>query len=176
MRKFDKIIIGAGLYGCYAANLCGKRNETVLVLEYDEAPFQRATYINQARVHMGYHYPRSLSTAMKSAGYFRRFVEDFSFCIHDKFDQIYATSEKFSWTNAVEFVEFCKAAGIRCEEVSAAKYFNPGMCDGAFLTEEYTYDAKILGAYYQEQLEKQKMSKFSTVPELTGSQRQKNHL
>ena len=56
MRKFDKIIIGAGLYGCYAANLCGKRNETVLVLEYDEAPFQRATYINQALVHMGYHY------------------------------------------------------------------------------------------------------------------------
>ena len=44
MRKFDKIIIGAGLYGCYAANLCGKRNEKVLVLEYDEAPFQRATY------------------------------------------------------------------------------------------------------------------------------------
>ena len=39
-------------YGCYAANLCGKRNETVLVLEYDEAPFQRATYINQARVHL----------------------------------------------------------------------------------------------------------------------------
>lgn len=156
MRKFDKIIIGAGLYGCYAANLCGKRNETVLVLEYDKAPFQRATYINQARVHMGYHYPRSLSTAMKSAGYFRRFVEDFSFCIHDKFDQIYATSEKFSWTNAVEFVEFCKAAGIRCEEVSVAKYFNLGMCDGAFLTEEYTYDAKILGAYYQEQLEEQK--------------------
>ena len=81
MRKFDKIIIGAGLYGCYAANLCGKRNETVLVLEYDEAPFQRATYINQARVHMGYHYPRSLSTAMKSAGYFRRFVEDFFFFV-----------------------------------------------------------------------------------------------
>lgn len=76
----------------------------------------------------------------------------------------------------MEFVEFCKAAGIRCEEVSAAKYFNPGMCDGAFLTEEYTYDAKILGAYYQEQLEKQKISKFSTVPELTGSQRQENHL
>lgn len=30
----------------------------------EEAPFTRATYINQARVHMGYHYPRSLSTAM----------------------------------------------------------------------------------------------------------------
>lgn len=77
--RYDKIIIGAGLYGLYAAAFCGERNQHVLVLEYDEAPFRRATYINQARVHMGYHYPRSLTTAVKSAGYFRRFVEDFGF-------------------------------------------------------------------------------------------------
>ena len=57
--KFDKIIIGAGLYGLYAADVCAKKGERVLVLEYDKAPFMRATYINQARVHMGYHYPRS---------------------------------------------------------------------------------------------------------------------
>ena len=78
-EKYDRIIIGAGLYGLYAARFCGKRGEKVLVLEYDQAPFERATYINQARVHMGYHYPRSLTTAVKSAGYFRRFVEDFGF-------------------------------------------------------------------------------------------------
>lgn len=61
----------------------------------EEAPFTRATYINQARVHMGYHYPRSLSTAMKSAGYFKRFTEDYSFCLHTAFQQIYATSAHF---------------------------------------------------------------------------------
>lgn len=44
--------------------------------KYNKSPFQRATYINQARVHMGYHYPRSLTIAVKSAGYFKRFVED----------------------------------------------------------------------------------------------------
>lgn len=151
-KKFDKIIIGAGLYGLYAAKYCSDRGEKVLVLEYDEAPFGRATYINQARVHMGYHYPRSLTTAMKSAGYFRRFVEDFSFCIHDKFEQVYATASNFSWTNARQFMSFCKAAGIRCDEVAVSGYFNPGMCDGAFLTEEYTYDAKILQKYYEQQL------------------------
>lgn len=151
-RSYDKIIIGAGLYGLYAAKKSADRGEKVLVLEYDEAPFQRATYINQARVHMGYHYPRSLTTAVKSAGYFRRFVEDFGFCIHDRFDQIYATSSRFSWTNAEQFVEFCKAAGIRCDEVAPSRYFKKGMCDGAFLTEEYTYDAKILQKYYEEEL------------------------
>lgn len=151
-KQYDKIIIGAGLYGLYAANYCGKKKEKLLVLEYDEAPFKRATYINQARVHMGYHYPRSLTTAIKSAGYFRRFVEDYGFCIHDKFEQIYATSEQFSWTDANQFKEFCQAAGIRCDEVVSSRYFKPGMCDGAFLTEEYTYDAVLLRNFLQEQL------------------------
>lgn len=151
-EQYDKIIVGAGLYGLYAADFCGGRGERVLVLEYDSAPFQRATYINQARVHMGYHYPRSLTTAVKSAGYFRRFVEDFGFCIHDKFDQIYATSDKFSWTSAGQFQEFCRAAGIKCEEAAVSGYFKPGMCDGAFLTEEYTYDAKILQKFYEDKL------------------------
>ena len=59
-NTWDKIIIGAGLYGLYAAKICGERGERVLVLEWEKSPFQRATYINQARVHMGYHYPRSL--------------------------------------------------------------------------------------------------------------------
>lgn len=156
MYIYDKIIIGAGLYGLYSALYCGRLGQKVLVLEKDEAPFSRATYINQARVHMGYHYPRSLTTAMKSAGYFKRFVEDYGFSIHQSFDQIYATSEAFSWTGADEFKAFCKAAGIKCEEVSTSRYFRQNMCDGAFLTEEYTYDAMILRDYFLDEIAKYK--------------------
>ena len=145
--NYDKIILGAGLYGLYSALFCGRRGEKVAVFEYDDAPFRRATYINQARVHMGYHYPRSFSTAIKSAGYFRRFNTEYGFCVHRSFDQIYATSAAFSCTDAAQFEKFCRAAGIRCEEVAVSKYFNSGMCDGAFLTEEYTYDAMILKKY-----------------------------
>ena len=119
--KYDKIIIGAGLYGLYAALFSAKKGERVLVLEYDDHPFQRATYINQARVHMGYHYPRSLTTAVKSAGYFRRFVEEYSFCIHDQFEQVYATSDRFSWTDGERFKEFCRVAGIRCDELPPSR-------------------------------------------------------
>lgn len=150
----DKLIIGAGLYGLYAALYCAKRGQQVTVLEMDEAPFARATYINQARVHMGYHYPRSLSTAMKSAGYFKRFVEDYSFCILFDFQQIYATSQHFSWTDAREFQKFCRDAGIPCEPLPVDRYFKEGSCDGAFLTKEYTYDAHILRDYFLEELGK----------------------
>lgn len=152
MKCFDRIIIGAGLYGLYSAVECGKRGYGVLVLEYEEKPFMRATYINQARVHQGYHYPRSLSTAMKSAGYFEQFCKDYHFCINQDFEKIYATSSSFSWTNGKQFKEFCKAANIPCEEVHPENYFKEGMCDSVFKTKEYTYDAHILKRYLLDQI------------------------
>lgn len=154
MERFDKIIIGAGLYGLYSALSCAKRGQNVIVLECDPTPFSRATYINQARVHQGYHYPRSISTAMKSAGYFERFNRDFAFCVNKEFDQIYATSSEYSWSNGKQFKDFCKAANIPCEELHPGNYFKNGMCDGVFRTREYTYDAMILKDYYLEELAK----------------------
>ena len=151
--KYDKIIIGAGLYGLYSALFCGSRGQSVLVLECDPTPFRRATFINQARVHQGYHYPRSISTAMKSAGYFERFNKDYGFCINREFNKVYATSGEYSWTDGEQFESFCQAANIPCERLHPEKFFKEGMCDGVFLTREYTYDAMILKDYFLEKLE-----------------------
>lgn len=152
MERFDKIIIGAGLYGLYSALFCAKKGQRVIVLECDPTPFRRATYINQARVHQGYHYPRSISTAMKSAGYFERFNRDYDFCVNREFDQLYATSKQYSWTDSRQFREFCRAANIPCEELHPGNYFKEGMCDGVFRTREYTYDAMILKDYFVEKM------------------------
>ncbi len=150
--KYDKIIIGAGLYGLYSALLCGEKKQKILVVDCDSTPFRRATYINQARVHQGYHYPRSISTALKSAGYFARFNKDFDFCINREFEKVYATSAEYSWSDGIQFKKFCDAANIPCEELNPNRFFKDKMCDGAFLTREYTYDAKILMNYYLEKL------------------------
>ena len=175
LQRFDKIIIGAGLYGLYSALFCCKKGQNVVVLECDSAPFKRATYINQARVHQGYHYPRSISTALKSAGYFERFNKDYDFCINREFDQIYATSSGYSWTNGKQFADFCKAANIPCEELVPDNFFKSSMCDGAFRTREYTYDAMILRDYFLNQLER--YSKSCTVlynVDITGIEREED--
>ena len=151
---YKKVILGAGLYGLYSALFCGKRGEQVLVLEYDSAAFKRATYINQARVHMGYHYPRSYSTAIKSAHYFERFMKDYSFCVLTEFQKIYAISSNFSWTSSEQFMKFSKAANIRCDDINPSKYFNDRMCEGAFLTTEYTFDANTLKEYFLREISK----------------------
>ncbi len=152
--KYDKIIIGAGIYGLYSALHCGKKKEKIIVLEKEEEAFSKATYINQARVHMGYHYPRSYSTAIKSAGYFERFNKDYDFSILREFDQVYATSSNFSWTNAEQFKKFCRDTNIQCDEIPNNKYFKDMMCDGSFLTKEYTYDAMILKDYFLKEISK----------------------
>ena len=155
---FDKIIIGAGLYGLYAALFCGRKGEKVLVLEKEPEAFLRASYVNQARVHLGYHYPRSLSTAVSTVKYFDRFVKEFPECIKSDFRQIYATSTKFSWTQAEQFERFSSAAGVPCRRAAEQEFFRPGMCDGAFETGEVTFDAEIL----KEKLLKQ-ISEFPQV-------------
>lgn len=154
MERYDKIIIGAGIYGLYSALYCAKKGEKVLVLEYDKEAVSRATYINQARVHNGYHYPRSYSTAIKSAKYFDRFNKDFDFAVNKNFLKIYATSKEYSWTDAEQFRKFCKNANIKCEDVVPTKYFKEGLCDGVFDTLEYTFDAMLIREDYIKKLAK----------------------
>jgi hypothetical protein len=115
-------------------------------LDCDAAPFLRGSYINQARVHNGYHYPRSYSTAVKSAKYFDRFVDDFNDCILFGFDQIYAVAAHYSWTNGRQFAKFCRNVNVCCDEITdTGQYFNPNAIDKVFHTHEFTFDAKLIG-------------------------------
>lgn len=140
----DFVVIGAGIYGLYTANLLCQKKFTVTLLEFDDRPFSRASYINQARVHNGYHYPRSLSTAITSAQYFRRFTEDYSTAINKSFKKIYAISNRNSYTSGKQFLKFCNTCRIPVSEVDPKIYFNPGTVEGAYETEEFAFDAEIL--------------------------------
>jgi len=141
--RYDHIIIGAGIYGLYAAARLGAKGKT-LVLDADQGPFRRGSYINQARVHNGYHYPRSYATASKCAGYYRRFISDFGECIDSTFTKVYAVASAFSWTNGGQFRAFCDNLKLRCEEIIKDKFFNPWTIDKAFITEESSFDAHLI--------------------------------
>lgn len=143
-KEFDYVVLGAGMYGLYAATYLGTTypKRTIAVFEYDRQPFSRASYINQARVHNGYHYPRSLSTALKTVQYYERFCTDFSFAINNKFEKIYAVSNDFSYSTGDNFKRFCGSAGIPCKEIHYSSYFKDNTIEGCFLTQEVALDAK----------------------------------
>ena len=60
---FDRIVIGGGLFGSFAAMALAKRGFRVCLVEQGSELLGRASHINQARLHTGLHYPRSLDTA-----------------------------------------------------------------------------------------------------------------
>ena len=147
IRDYNKIILGAGIYGMYAAKRTLEKNpnEKVLILEVENTYFNRGSYINQARLHNGYHYPRSYSTASKSAKYFDRFYNDFKEGINDNFKKVYAVATDYSWANGEQFKKFCDNLNLLCDEIPKENFFNPHTIDKAFLTKEYSFDAKKIG-------------------------------
>ena len=146
MREtYDAIIIGGGFYGLSVAlflrNDIGLKN--ILVIEKEKQMMSRASYVNQARVHMGYHYPRSVLTAYRSAVNFPRFVEEFGGAVVNDFDKYYAISKILSKVNGKQFVEFSHKIGVDIEDAPSTikKLFNPRLTDGVYKVKEYAFDS-----------------------------------
>jgi len=155
-ETYDYVIIGAGFYGLFAAYFLSRHDMKVAVIECDDKPFSRASAINQARVHYGYHYPRSLATAKKTQIYFDRFHDEFGFAIHQKFEKIYAIAKSFSYTSPMQFEKFCAHANIPCTPISVSDYCDTTHVQAAYKTSEHTYDATILADHLMAHLQKSK--------------------
>lgn len=141
IETYDRLVIGAGFFGLHGAHLFARDGMRVAILDAEAAPMIRASQINQARVHNGYHYPRSVTTARSSAEYYDRFTQDFSSAINREFKQVYAVAGAQSLISAAGFLRFCEWAGIPAVEIDPDVYFDPGTVLAAYETAEYSFDA-----------------------------------
>lgn len=144
--KVDAVIIGAGFYGCHVAlALRDVGFGEVLIVEREDGLMRRASYVNQARVHNGYHYPRSRQTALSSRNNFARFVEEHRFAVEVGVEMIYAIARQ-SRVSADQFERFCQEIGAACVEAGrdVASIFDKGTIEAAFCVEEYAFDAVAL--------------------------------
>lgn len=144
-----EIVVGAGAFGLYAAYVLAQRGSTVTILDGADGPASRASRVNQARLHSGYHYPRSLGTANACAMYHDRFAADFPSATVRTYDSIYAIAKVGSHTDAASFERFCEAAEIPAERVDPRAWFLPRRVEAAWKCREFGFDAR---AFAQEML------------------------
>lgn len=139
----DVLVIGGGFYGTYISEHFAKMGKNVILCEKEEDLMLRASFSNQARVHNGYHYPRSVLTALKSRISFPRFNEEFKECIDDSFDKYYLIGKSLSKITASQFQGFCKRIGAPCEPApkSIKDLSNQKLVEDTFKTIEYAFDA-----------------------------------
>ncbi len=147
----DAIIIGGGFYGATIAIYLAKQRgfKRILLVEREPALLQRASYNNQARVHNGYHYPRSFTTAYRSRINLPKFVRDWPDAVKQDFTKLYAIARRNSKVTAKQFVRFCKEIGAKIEPADQALHqlFDHHLIEDIFLVEEYAFDSTKLASW-----------------------------
>jgi glycine/D-amino acid oxidase-like deaminating enzyme len=153
---YDAAIVGGGFYGCsLALHLRRESGLRLLVVERGAELMQRASYANQARVHNGYHYPRSLLTGLRSRVNFPRFSRDYPDCIDESFEKYYAIGRIYSHVTAAQFRIFCERIGAPIERAPAPVrgLFNPHLIEDVFRVRETAFDAVKLRARLRDELD-----------------------
>ena len=141
------LVIGGGFFGLTIAAHCARAGWSVVLAERADELMTLASYNNQARVHNGYHYPRSVLTALRSRINFPRFVESYRDCVVSDFTKIYAVPRTLSKVTATQFRRFMERIGAPIQPAPAKikKLFSLRIED-AFACIEYAFDAVKLKA------------------------------
>ena len=163
--QFDAIIIGAGFFGSVLSDFLvnQKKLSKVAVVEKEVTNFQRASSRNQARIHRGYHYPRSLSTANASRRSYELFKTKWPSSVFGNFRHVYAIARHGSKVAPNQFESTMRAIGAPLRKLSKqelGEIFDPGRVESAYDVTEETFNHQELGYWCQEVLTKPEVDVF----------------
>lgn len=151
-RHYDVVIIGGGLFGAYAALYLAGKSARVALIEKEAYLLGKASLVNQARLHGGYHYPRSVATARMSDENKARFTEEHRAFIHSSFQKYYAIDQFGSVTDAAQFERFCDFLKLPCRRVESHPLFQMHRMEALYETVEHSFDPLLIGQWYRQRL------------------------
>ncbi|WP_277588020.1 FAD-dependent oxidoreductase [Pseudomonas chlororaphis] len=155
-HEHTAVVIGGGFYGAAIAVYLAKQRglKRILLIEREPALLMRASYNNQARVHNGYHYPRSFTTAYRSRINLPKFVRDWPNAVKQDFTKLYAIARRNSKVTAKQFERFCRDIGSTIEPATPVlrALFEPRLIEDVFLVEEYAFDTTRLAHWAEQEL------------------------
>jgi hypothetical protein len=104
-------VVGAGVYGCTVAAGLARAGHRVDLYERHQGLLLGATRGNQARLHAGFHYPRSPETAAAAQADAERFAARFPRAVDWGHRHHYAVARSGSLTSAQAYLDFCDGLG-----------------------------------------------------------------
>lgn len=149
------VIIGGGFFGCSMALMLRDQGLTPIVIEECGELMMHASRVNQARVHGGYHYPRSLLTAYRARQNYERFKREYRDAIHDRFTKVYAVGRLFSKVTASQFERFMGRIGAPLKVASGdiQSIFDPILTEKVWIADECAFDISVLREMVQRKME-----------------------
>lgn len=138
-------VVGGGVFGAMTALRLEQAGHKVSIFERLPSLMMGASYNNQNRLHLGFHYPRDDETAYQCVRGFERFVKEFESCILSNFKNAYFIASNDSLTTPASFLTFCHRHGLKIRDINLEE-FTPKVrhVEMGVLTEEVVYDASLV--------------------------------
>jgi len=147
------LVIGAGIHGLTIATSLAKRGVSVTVVEANNDILLGTSFSTHNRVNMGYHYPRSLSTARECfAGYeyLKKFYSDF--LVYPNACYYFIEAER-SKVDSRDYQYFCDQVGLKySKELPPPGIVSENKIQGSFKVFEPCYDVLLFKQYFKQKI------------------------
>jgi len=145
-------VIGGGIFGTTAAWKLAKDGYDVSIFESSNDIMTGASFVNQYRLHRGYHYPRSKETAQSCLKGEQSFRDTYGKAVHDGDDHYYCISKNDSFVNAEQYLEFLDEMKLEYEIVDNIDIVNSDEIELIVKVNESLFNPHILTALVREKL------------------------
>lgn len=105
-------VVGGGIFGVTSAAALARAGHRVTLFEAAGDLLCAASGVNQYRLHRGYHYPRSVETAVSSRDSEASFREVYGAAVVDGAEHYYAIARRDTLTDGASFLVFLKRLGL----------------------------------------------------------------
>jgi len=151
-KVMNIVVIGGGLFGCCVAIELAKSGHEVDLIEEQGDIMTQASRVNHNRIHLGYHYIRSIETAEQSIEGLLSFMFNFGNAVKCQFSNYYAIAKHNSKTSPEKFLEFCDNVGISYNEgYPDNEFLDPTKLEACYRVPEPVFDysqlKKMVGDY-----------------------------
>lgn len=146
------LIIGAGIFGVVSSLVLSEdTSHEVTLIEKTNDILTKASRCNHNRLHLGYHYPRSIETAQQSLIGMSSFFVNFKEAINTSFDNYYMI-EKNGKVTADEYIKFCDELNVGYKKQWPSIKINSKNLDLSIVTQEPVFDFDIIKSILKRKL------------------------
>lgn len=128
-------VIGAGWYGCSLSRALIADGHDVVIHEIADRLFAGASGANPARLHLGFHYPRSSATRKLSQTHYKRFMSEYGFLTRGIRCNVYAVARDESLVDFGNYIDTLEKE-VEFIRIERPEEFGLANVEGAVLTGE----------------------------------------
>ena len=143
-KGLKAVVIGGGVHGLTSSIALAREGIDVTLIEKNKELMQGTSGATHNRAHMGYHYPRSIETAVECLEGLNFFKRKYSEALFYPKDVYYLIEKNKSKTSVQGFIDFCTEMKIPYEMEDSSSFWNNDLIAAGFKVPEPVFKIKSL--------------------------------